>query len=175
MRRLLIASVAILAITSAEARTAHLPLPFPPPHPAPVRPIAPTMGSVLKDVASNANAIVADLQAADSIAGATNPQTGKPFDALGHMCFPAAITLIQSLPNPTAFPAPSAGTAGLITGVEQAYLIAQAAQATINQFVTSGLPQSFKAACDPWIMDNMAQAANAAAAFTAFFAALVPK
>ena len=169
-RALLLAAAAAIFSSPAWAFQHRSPLPIPLPIPAPAQ----TMGSVLKNVSANSHVIIADLQAAAAVASAINPNTGKPYDALGAMCFPAAISLIQNLPNPANFPQPGTG-AGLITGLEEAYLTAQAAQATINQFVTSGLPQSFKEACDPWIMDNMAQAASAAGMFTAFFAALVPK
>lgn len=178
MKRVLLLATAAVLFASPALALQHrtplpipLPIPVPSPHPAPV---LPTMGSVLKNVAANSNVIIADLQAANAVASAINPNTGKPYDALGAMCFPAAIGLIQNLPNPANFPQPGTG-AGLITGLEEAYLTAQAAQATINQFVTSGLPQNFKEACDPWIMDNMAQATQAVGMFTAFFAALVPK
>lgn len=147
------------------------PLPIPVPRPSPV--VNPTVATLLK-VAAGADAIVADLQAADVVAAAINPRTDKPWDALGHLCFPAAIAFIERLPGASSPPAPGAG-AGLIAAFETARINLLGVRQAINQIVSVGYPNSLKIACDPWIADNVQQTINGDAMITGFLAGLVPK
>ena len=143
-------------------------------NPIHIPPIQNTTGNTLQKVAANQDVIIADLRAADGLAASINPATGKMWDALGHLCFPAAITFIQSLPAPGTFPTPSSGAAA-ITALEDARIKILAAKDVINTIVSVGFPDSIKIACDPWIADNVQQTINGAALITGFLAVLVPK
>ena len=134
----------------------------------------PAMGTkdAVTKAALNASAIIADLQAADSVASAM-PQTGFALEQ--HTCFPAAIAFIQSLPTAQNVPSPTAGTAGVITAFATTQLKVDAIAKFAENIATNGFPDQFKMACSPWALDTINKAVATEAALTGFIAALLPK
>ena len=85
---------------------------------------------------------VADLQAADQLAAAVDPDTQKVNDPIAHACYPALIKFIGSLPKP-----PAEGTE---TGPALVFERARMSR----KLVQAGLPDYLKIGCAPLVQDE---------------------
>ena len=84
--------------------------------------------------------------------------TPEVWDPLGAACFAGATAFINSLPNSATVPTvPTDPGAGLISAAEEARLIDLGAKNVINNISLFGFPNSFKVACDPWLLDYATQ------------------
>lgn len=97
------------------------------------------LGSILDKLAAKGTA---DLQAADDLASAINPDTNQVNDAIAHACYPALIKFINALPKPPADGSPP-GPA----------LLFERARMT-RKLVQSGLPDYLKIGCAPLVQDE---------------------
>src|SRR5271157_902177 len=80
--------------------------------------------------------------------------TPEVWDPLGAACFAGATAFINSLPDSATVPTvPTDPGAGLISAAEEARLIDLGAKNVINNISLFGFPNSFKVACDPWLLD----------------------
>lgn len=82
----------------------------------------------------------ADLEAADALASAIDPDTGKMRDELAHACYPAMIKFIGSIPQPDAS---AVGPAVIFERGRLARMVIQ-----------SGFPNYLKIGCAPLMQDE---------------------
>jgi hypothetical protein len=95
------------------------------------------VGDVLTRIAAKGTA---DIEAADSLAAAIDPDTGQMRDEIAHTCFVAMIKFIGKLPKPDSQPP---GPAVIFERVRLARLTAQA-----------GLPTYLRIGCAPLVQDE---------------------
>lgn len=83
----------------------------------------------------------ADLEAADALASAIDPDTNKMVDPVAHACYPAMIKFIGSLPK-----ASDTEPAGVAEVFERARIA--------RKLVQNGLPDYLKIGCAPLVQDE---------------------
>lgn len=86
--------------------------------------------------------VIADINAADADASATDPETGKMRDLISHTCYPAEIRFLQSLP-----------AARPLTGKFTAVQLFQKKRDFVL-LIQAGLPDYLKIGCAPLLGDE---------------------
>lgn len=98
-----------------------------------------SLTDILAEIAAKGTA---DLQAADDVASAIDPDSGKMQDAIAHACYPALIKFIGGLPKGPAD--------GSVPGPAVVFERARLAR----KMIQSGLPDSLKIGCAPLVQDE---------------------
>ena len=120
--------------------------------------------------------VIADLQSADSVAGAVNPNStdAAPYNVwnpYAHQCAPVAISWLKEWPTAASVPK-ATGSGGVITSVVVSGANLQATQDFIGNLAATGIPPAVHTACDPFVMwvirQPAALRANASADFVNF-------